>query len=149
MGIWHLTKKFNLHNTHQKVIAIFYSFTLRSKITDNNWSEISLGISGGRLNICWRFNFGGLHHKQCFKCSSYVTYQGQWCVSVPLHWARRRLKHAHQQLNEKYVLDFWQQRRGNTIAEQMRLLQKHSTFLDTIELNRKWFQALQWKQKKL
>jgi len=25
---------FNLHNTHQKVIAKLYSFTLRSKITD-------------------------------------------------------------------------------------------------------------------
>jgi len=27
-------KSFNLHNTHQKVIAQLYSFTLRSQITD-------------------------------------------------------------------------------------------------------------------
>jgi len=27
-------RSFNLHNTHQKVIAKLYSFTLRNKITD-------------------------------------------------------------------------------------------------------------------
>ena len=34
VGIWHLTESFNSHNTHKRVIAKLYSFTLRSKITD-------------------------------------------------------------------------------------------------------------------
>jgi len=34
VDIWHVTKTFILHNTHQKIIAKVYSFTLRSKLTD-------------------------------------------------------------------------------------------------------------------